>query len=205
MGDVNPSSHQSQGCCWQAGVSKASDWQCFCRVGREAISIWIWKSLLGKSSRMVSSQSSFSTLGDTVLQGRGRWWGERERRGGDVDVDKVTAQPWDDSQRRNGTKAGTCSSLSVLGEDYWKKPTERGRRFLEKNSKHGDTRKQSFQHRMAQNKNTTYHAEIGREEKMDCPGPDKGCALSHLIKGFRPCLNDGILEVTLRTPPWVSC
>lgn len=37
------------------GMSKASDWQCFCRVGRETISIWIWKLLPGKSSRMVSS------------------------------------------------------------------------------------------------------------------------------------------------------
>lgn len=189
------------------GASKASDWQCFCHVGRQAISIWFWKSLPGKSSRMVSSQSSLVLWGDTVWQGRGRQ-GERERRGRGCEWEQVGQN--DRPTLRWFTTKDRCKGRHLLflkcsRRRLLKKPTERGRPFLEMNRKHGDTRKQPFQHRMAQNKNTAYHGEIGREEKMNCPGPDKGCALSHLIKGFRPCLNDEILEVTLRTPSWVSC
>lgn len=104
------------------GASKASDWQCFCHVGRQAISIWFWKSLPGKSSRMVSSQSSLVLWGTQYDKAEGGRERGREG-GGDVNGnrwDKMTGQPWDDSQWRTGAEAGTCSSLSVLGEHYWK-------------------------------------------------------------------------------------
>lgn len=202
MGDVNGSSHQSQ-----AGRVKGFRLAVFLPCGEASNFYLVLKITSWQKQQNGKFPVLFSTLGDTVWQGRGRQ-GERERRGRGCEWEQVgqndrPALRWftaKDRRRGRHLLFLKCSRRRLL-----KKPTERGRPFLEMNRKHGDTRKQPFQHRMAQNKNTAYHGEIGREEKMNCPGPDKGCALSHLIKGFRPCLNDEILEVTLRTPPWVSC
>lgn len=134
------------------GVSKASDWQCFCRVGREAISIWIWKITSWQKQQDRKFPVLFSTLGDTGLQGRGRQ-GRRERRGRGCECEQVgqndrPALRWlTVKDRRKGRRLFflKCSRRRLL-----KKPTERGRPFLEMNSKHSNTRKQPFQHRMAQ-------------------------------------------------------